>query len=402
MPELSGFNALITYDRTGLNISTYPHDIPLDAESIIIDRTTISQIDFIEIFSNLTSYRLSDNKISVFPNLSNVSNSIVVLTVSMTNIATIPVDAMATMPLLQKLDISQNKISELPDLTTVFPVLQSLSAYSNVLSRMGRTTAKSLTLDYNKMTELPDVNNVWDTFSYLSVSGNNISSIPSGDIPRLPKCRNFNIRSNKLTTFPDVSNMTDLYSLDLSSNRINSMSGVPRMSSLVVLTMDDNELTTFPNLTNIKNRLSILFIFDNEIVVFPDELMAPLTSLWYFKIGRKSRQPIYLPNFCMMNHTNSPLSLTIVYSSINCDQNAIFAQMAERVGMLDVTSPPSCISPNNVIGRKFNNLTADQLWPRQSASLKQDNNERFHGAADCTDSCRSRRGTCQTKETLQS
>jgi len=64
------------YTRKGLSISSYPHDIPENANQIIIDKTNIIHVDFIETFPNLIYYQLSLNPMSEFPDLSNISNTL--------------------------------------------------------------------------------------------------------------------------------------------------------------------------------------------------------------------------------------------------------------------------------------------------------------------------------------
>ena len=358
---------MIYYVRTSKNITIYPHDIPLDAEKIIINSTGIDHVDYIEAFPNLTSYQIKDNMISTFPDLSNVSATLVELVVSGTLIESIALNAVATMPALKQLDIGFNRLTQLPDLTAVFPALGTLNVNCNKLVSMGQTSATTLCMDGNKMTALPDLSNVLDTFLSLNISNNNITSLQEGAIPLMPRCYYLNLNNNKLSTFPDLTNLTGLISLDLSSNQIRTIPNLPPLSLLATFKLNRNNLTAFPNLVSIADSLLRLYIDENDIVDFPDELLVPLSRLRSLSMGRRDGGAIYLPNFCLIRPTNPPLSLTFAEGSmIHCDLNALYAKLAQQTGSIQISSTVLCASPAHLVGRNFDDLTTDDLWPKQT------------------------------------
>ena len=363
---LTPAHAVISYERTGWDLSQYPHDIPLDAEVIRIAETDIHVVDYIEPFPNLTSYDLSVTPISEFPDFSNISGTVTDLMLTTTSIAVLPVDTMPTMPLVTYFDLSYNKITHVPDLTAVFPKLETLSIYENRIVEVGPSTAITIYLQHNLMSGPPDLSSATQQFYYLNISTNNISSLPEGSWPLMRSFDELDVSNNQLTTFPDLTNLSVVRTLYLHSNQISSVPSLPRMSSLIKLTLHDNQLTTFPNLTNITAELRQLFVQDNEISTFPDELVQPLKALQTLEIGRRSGQPIYLPNFCVIDTVVLPLSVTVYNSLIHCDKSSLFAKWAQDTSRLSLSYPATCCSPAALAGRDFSSLTADEIWPRQS------------------------------------
>ncbi|KAK2146672.1 hypothetical protein LSH36_590g02062 [Paralvinella palmiformis] len=224
---------------------------------------------------------------------------------------------MAPMSKVKLFDISCNRLTHIPDITTAFPALQKFVAPSNEIVTMTRSMAGNVYLNNNRMTRLPDLSNVRDRIYILTMSGNNISDIPDGTFPLLPVCSYLDLSRNGLTKFPDLSNVTNLEYLYLSSNKIGSIPHLPQMTSLLTLELNDNNLTELPDLTNLSSRLSHLELKDNEIYDFPEDFLVKMTRLRTLTLGRRSSD-----------------------------------------------HPTTCISPVHLSGRKFENITLDELRPQ--------------------------------------
>jgi len=347
--------------------SDYPHDIPLNATTISIYGTRSEQVDYIEPFTKLISYKLTRNIVSTFPNLSNISSTLFYLTITFTHISTLSVDDMAPMSKVKLFDISCNRLTHIPDITTAFPALQKFVAPSNEIVTMTRSMAGNVYLNNNRMTRLPDLSNVRDRIYILTMSGNNISDIPDGTFPLLPVCSYLDLSRNGLTKFPDLSNVTNLEYLYLSSNKIGSIPHLPQMTSLLTLELNDNNLAELPDLTNLSSRLSHLELKDNEIYDFPEDFLVKMTRLRTLTLGRRSSNATKLPNFFIINSLYQ-LDVTIYNSPLVCDQNAFFTKLLQLAGKLTLSfpgdHPTTCISPVHLSGRKFENITLDELRPQ--------------------------------------
>ncbi|KAK2140963.1 hypothetical protein LSH36_1196g00011 [Paralvinella palmiformis] len=206
-----------TYTRSGWTVYSYPHDIASDAVEINIKDTNIDRVDYVEAFPSLRRYSLTNNQVSDFPDLSNVSDTLLRLTISFTRITTLPVSAMAAMPKLELLDVSSNKIAHLPDLTAVFPSLCTLMARSNGLRSMNRSTAFRYFLTGNQLTKLPELDDVADGLTLVVMADNKMTKIPGDALPSAPKFALLDLRRNGITNFPDLRNVTALNYLALSS-----------------------------------------------------------------------------------------------------------------------------------------------------------------------------------------
>ena len=354
-----------TYRLRGRSVTSYPHDIPPEVKRIVIDLTKIAHVDYVEQFPNLTYYQLSNNLVTEFPNLVNVSQTLTSLMVTSTQIATLPVDVMPTMPKLRYVDISHNWISHVPDLTGVFPVLSTLSAYSNQVTTMVRSTARTLYLRNNRMASVPDLSNVADRFRSLGMAGNVLETIPDGALPPMPDCERLDFGGNALMAFPDLTNVSRLEELNLSANQLAALPpSLPRLTELRKLLLADNNLTAFPDLTNFSRSLTSLQLSGNEIESIPERLLGALSSLDELTLGRRSAAPIPLPNFCLLDSSRT-LSVTIHDSDVVCDRNAAFAKWRQLSGSLEIhfsgDSSASCHSPGRLSGRPFAQLTVDEI-----------------------------------------
>ncbi|KAK2140044.1 hypothetical protein LSH36_1506g00003 [Paralvinella palmiformis] len=233
----------IAYERNCSDTDPYPHDIPLDAERITILHLNVDRVDYIEEFPNLTSYQIDISTLSQFPDLANVSATLTELTITSSRLSTIPVDLMIIMPLVNYIDLSYNRITCIPDLTTIFPGLQILSVYANQIVRMNRSTAITVYVSENEMSVVPNFTNVGDEFYLLDIRNNSIASVTEGTFPLMPNIYKLDLGVNKLTNFPVLHNVTSVYRLYLHSNQISSVPELPHVPNLDKLTLYDNKLT---------------------------------------------------------------------------------------------------------------------------------------------------------------
>jgi Leucine-rich repeat (LRR) protein len=262
---------------------------------------------------------------------------------------------MAVMPKLEYLDVSSNKITSIPDLTTVFPVLLVLSAEYNNIYKMNQTTAINLYLSRNQMTEIPDFRYIMDKLAILELSSNKITEIMDGQLPPLPNCHILDLGYNYLTMFPNFKNMTSLKYLSLAGNQISFVPELINMDSLQELRLINNKFMQFPNLTSVSRSLIKLKLYYNEIVDFPEALIVPLTNLQKLSVGIKIGTPIVLPDCCLLK-TSGQLVIEIHKSTIHCDQNTIWCQRSKLINVLS----PNCSSPPEFLGKSFEEVSSTE------------------------------------------
>ena len=312
-------NAAIRY--TGKpSLTQFPHDISLSVKKIKITGTSITTIDYIEPFPNLETLELFDNKLVMFPDLTNISSTLLELNLFGNMITAI--DYIPPMSALTTLNVASNALTQLPDLINVSSTLQVMEAYNNTIS----------------------------VIRY---------------IPLMPRLTKFTLASNRLTHFPDLINISNsIARLSVKDNNISVVDYVHPMPRLTVLDLENNALTEFPDLQNMSATLEILNLKGNDIHTISNHLVIGLTGLEKFQIGRAGGDPIRMPNACYMGRKK--LTLTIHTDQVICDAEMVYAKLAESSGALTVNPKlPSCSAPPRLANKLYDELTIAELLNTQ-------------------------------------
>lgn len=175
---------------------------------------------------NLETLDLQANRLLSLPEALRELISLKVLNISGNQLTSLPMDAIHELPLVE-LDASSNAL-----IGSLFPLgganaghrtLRSLSVANNSLAALTFSEALSLpairTLDItnNHIVMLPDVS-CWTELTTLAAADNKIPELPPG-LVRLMKLRNVNLTSNDLRVLdPEIARMKALESLILASN----------------------------------------------------------------------------------------------------------------------------------------------------------------------------------------
>ncbi len=172
------YSGEITYTLLNNTIKSFPHDIPQNVNKIVVQKTQITEIDYIEPFPNLTKMFIGKNALTKFPDLTNVSNSLQKCFLSQNDISV--VDFFPKMKALQVLAIGSNKLTRLPDLTNISNTLEELYLENNQIIVVDgippMSVLKILKLSENRLTEFPDLRNAGSTLQELNLFENNITS----------------------------------------------------------------------------------------------------------------------------------------------------------------------------------------------------------------------------------
>jgi leucine-rich repeat protein SHOC2 len=162
---------------------------------------------------------------------------------------------------LQKLDLSGNELTSLPE---------SLGQLINL---------QGLALDYNKLTSLPEWLGQLTNLQWLYLSDNELTSLPES-VGQLTNLQELNLWFNKLTSLPEsLGQLTNLQSLALGYNKLTSLpESVGQLTNLQELNLWFNKLTSLPESISQLTNLQSLKLYSNELTSLPESI-SQLTNL---------------------------------------------------------------------------------------------------------------------------
>ncbi|XP_067119917.1 leucine-rich repeat-containing protein 57-like [Centruroides vittatus] len=146
---------------------------------------------------------------------------------------------------LRTLDISGNKISNIPSNVGLFVHLKHLTANNNKISQLPK--------EIGNLTKLES----------LSLNGNRLTALPS-TLSQLKNLRTVSISNNHLTKFPVVfCDLPHLDMLDLSHNKITEVPDDLQNLFVAELNMNQNQLSELPEAIALCPRLKVLRVEEN-------------------------------------------------------------------------------------------------------------------------------------------
>ena len=221
-----------SYTRVNESLTTTPGDIPADTESIDLSHNQIASVDSIPYpLTSLSTFNLSYNLLTEFPDFSNCSNvSVVILegnalahiSADRLNILTrltrlfLKSNSLTTIPdvpgpgnTLTELNLSNNDLTELGDLRYLGRALKKLYALENRIRHVPRSLleqVKHLThlgVGTNQIQSFPDVEPIVANLNTLGLNQSpNISGFPTGLFPRLPRIKKLSLTYTGMSTVP--------------------------------------------------------------------------------------------------------------------------------------------------------------------------------------------------------
>lgn len=180
-----------------------------------------------------------------------------VFTLKNSNIKEMPRSLTKLANSLRSIDLSGNKIREMPEFIGEFVSLKHLIFENNLLmslpSEIGRLIKlETLTLSNNRLTSLPE------------------------DINRLSALRNVNLSSNQLKRFPmPLVGLKSLENLDLSNNKITAIPPGIKDLQVLELNLNKNQISTISDDIAGCKRLKVLRLEENclELDAIPRSLL---------------------------------------------------------------------------------------------------------------------------------
>ncbi|KAG7160059.1 leucine-rich repeat-containing protein 57-like [Homarus americanus] len=173
---------------------------------------------------------LSNRKLTEMPDLSTISKVVRTLDLSMNKLTGLP-SSVCDLSNLKHLNLNGNKISSLPDETGRLTKLESISLVSNLIVTLPASMSdlkhlKSVILSDNKLTEFPVVLCGLPQLDVLDLSGNHITAVPDG-IEELQAVE-LNLNMNQISAIsPTVASCPRLKTLRLEENCL-AISSIPQ------------------------------------------------------------------------------------------------------------------------------------------------------------------------------
>jgi hypothetical protein len=152
---------------------------------------------------------------------------------------------------LVSLDVSENRLTALPDAIGDLSRLVELSLYRNNLTEIpttivGLSRLKRLDLATNRIRWLPQLNRRLACLETLDLSCNQLDYLPAG-LDRLPALRALNLANNRLTTVKGIEKLLAVEDLDLSQNQLKAPPlALTRVKTLRVLEARGNPFGALP------------------------------------------------------------------------------------------------------------------------------------------------------------
>ena len=269
---------IILLNCEGSNIA-YISDIPgieklVDLEHLILKRNRISKIEDLEILKKLKYLNLANNDIEKIENLSHL-RKLEELILSANKISKVE---NLSLPLLKKLFLDKNLISEIGDLDTAL-LLEELNLSSNHIKLIKHLekvkSLKTLNLSNNHIQRISGLDKLHNLIS-LNLNENKIPKIEG--LANLVNLKVLNLSNNEILKIENLENLQSLTHLEISKNQISKMDGLDNLINLQELFLDKNQINKIEGLNNLKN-LIILFLERNNITNFDLKDIDPLENL---------------------------------------------------------------------------------------------------------------------------
>ena len=302
--------------RTSLNIisNTSAHSYAITVINFSRNKLIDSSLSYESFagFSSLEELIASKNKLTIFPNITAVANTLQTLVISGNKITSFNFHCLTGFTKLSVINLNGNKFREFPDfhmadlpipnqLETLHLKMNRINAISEV-QMSPLTSLTKLDLSYNKLTELPELYKLSPVLEDLDLAENMFISEELQDL-NLLSLTSLNIKGNDLESLPNLTNsLKSLQYLTLSDNAFMSHYSLEDFGNLLLeftemetLRIANLNLTTVPNLTSSLHSLTYLDARNNPLVCDLDLCWLKTAIQNYSLTVKLSSQPCSYP-----------------------------------------------------------------------------------------------------------
>jgi Leucine-rich repeat (LRR) protein/serine/threonine protein phosphatase PrpC len=253
--------------------------------SVAKNRLTTIPSELAKGMASLQEFNLSENRIKSVPEQITCLTQLRKLNLNANRLVTFP--NTHSMTLLQWLELSHNRLSEVPRFAYS---LVYLSLFANNLKELPSSIGElrflqKLDISYNRIKQLPPEFSRLTSLQELHMRGNQLETIPE-PLFQLDQLRELSLSYNFIAEVPpSIKRWSHLECLLLSVNHLRALSGaIGELRSLKELDLSHNELRSLPPQIVQLTSLTDLDISGNQIEYFPPDF-ENLTELQQLKIS---------------------------------------------------------------------------------------------------------------------
>lgn len=293
MPEM-----ISTLDLSYNQIQGFTDDFFMDVKMMSMLNLAHNEINKLPEFPenyNISRINLSENLLTEIPNSLFVSRKLEYLNLSSNKIERLQPFQFSQ---LRDLNISFNKLKELPDSFDHLFFLSSLNASFNELTDLPKSMTScrrllDLYLSSNKMIHIPKVIMSFATLRSLVMCKNQLTTIPES-IGALFHLKTLDFSNNNIHSFPKIiQHYKELRHLSLSHNRISEFETLEFSDKFQTLDLSFNKLKALPNF--IIPSLANLSVQYNYLTSCPSLESFPLIKFYSVACNKISNKEFLIP-----------------------------------------------------------------------------------------------------------
>ena len=346
---------MVTWSSTRANIIVDMHSMGLTDGDLQGSPYDENLTDLILYDNDLTS--LGDHVFSGYPYLS-------ILTLSYNDITTVSELAFEN-TVLKHLDISNNRLTEFPNLSAVATTLQILRLKKNKIATIpsyafsNMENLNTLEFSYNLLSAFPNLSSlpINGFLRNLHLDNNQMDSASTWSFAPLQMVKVVTMSFNNFMRMPDVRLATQLQQLDMAYNLAlydvpYGFSGLP----LRTLELKGCNLTAVPDISSVASSLTYLDLQNNPLQDLNNAQlygaflgMTALKTLTFSGTGLTS-----LPD--IRDQVPALTTLKLAGLGLRCDCDLAWLREAQVAGITVDLDPNPCGSPASLIGQPWSNV----------------------------------------------